>query len=500
MKFARTLKISTSLYLLFGIAAILLSAQALSGVFSAVQQQRQAVRAEALAAANRDLFLALQVIRQERGPVRVALGARDAADPQFLVDLPRLRARAQPALEALLAACSRVDCAAGDQLAAIRGATQQVVALRTEVDAAMRVPLAARPAGIAKQWNDASTALVDDLENLSRSLTGKLRMLDPIVAELIAIKEASYVVRDAAGLERNDIQLAMAAQSIAPDVMGRMMNMRGKVDAGWRLLSDLIGRPGVPATILAAVKAADAGYFGSFVKQRTAIEQALAKGAKSPLTDTELVRDSNTALDIIVAIPMAALDAVVEHVNARARRAATDVLLQSALLIVSLGVAVLGFGVAWRRVARPINVISSAMNQVAEGDLAVEVPFRERGDEVGRLARALEVFKHNAVVKRQIETEQAAERQQKEQHAQHLAALTRDFGSQVAELVQSLSMRASEMETTAQSLSATAEQASRQATAVAAASEQTSTNVQTVASATEELSASRDEIGRQIEQ
>ncbi|MDB5406641.1 MAG: chemotaxis protein [Rhodospirillales bacterium] len=500
MRFPRNLKISTSLYVLFGISAVLLSGQALRPATEAVDKKRQATQVEAIAAANRVLFAALQGIRQERGPTRGALEAKGAADPQFVASLPPLRALAAPAVTALLVHCARIDCGAVDEADAIRTRMQNLTTIRTEVDAALRVPLAERRAGIAKDWNDISTGLVDELERVSQVLTDKIRMVDPAIAELMGIKEASYVVRDAAGLERNFLQASIAAKEITPNLRVKMAGLRGEADAGWRLLQKLIGRSGVPETIRATVKASKDGYFGDFVKQRTAIEEALMDGTTPPLSEADFVKASNGALDLLVATPNAALDAAVAYARKQSAEAQTNLLIQGSLLLVSVAVAALGVAVAWRRIARPIDVITAAMRRVADGDHGTEVPFRERGDEIGNLAEALMVFKENAIAKEQFEIEQATERQRKEQRAQGLEEVTRRFEAQVGELVQSLSSAAQEMEGTARSMMATAEESSRQATAVASASEQTSANVQTVATATEELSCASQEIGRQIAQ
>src|SRR5215471_9309006 len=68
----RTLNISTSLYALFGMAALVMSSQAVVGVLHAWTQVSEGARVEQLAAANQQLFAALQYVRQERGPTRVA--------------------------------------------------------------------------------------------------------------------------------------------------------------------------------------------------------------------------------------------------------------------------------------------------------------------------------------------------------------------------------------------------------------------------------------------
>jgi methyl-accepting chemotaxis protein len=498
VRWTRNLKISTSLYVLFGLSALLLGGQAVSSAIGAVVQVRQAARAQGLAAANRSLFVALQAVRQERGPTRSALGAGPPADPAFVASLPSLRAKAQPALDGFLAACARIACGAQGDLTALEGAMRAVAGIRPQVDTALGQPLAARPEGIDKRWNDTASGLVDDLERLSQSLTDEIRGLDPVLAELVAIKEASYVVRDAAGLERNDIQAAMAARAITPEVLVRMARLRGKVDAGWQLLQGLVGRSDVPAMVLTAVKSAQSAYFGGFIAQRTAIEQAAAKGAEPPLSIPAFVSASNAALDVLVAIPMAALDAIADHAAAQSRRARGILALQTGMLAISLGVGALGFGVAWRRVVRPIAVISVAMGRVAGGDLATAVPFLDRGDEVGDLAQALGVFARNAHAKQRLEAEQQAEHQAAERRAVRLEDLARGFEGQVGALLGALSVEATAMEATARSLGATAEQSNRQTSAAAAVTEQMSANVRAVAAAAEALSASSGEIGRQV--
>jgi class 3 adenylate cyclase/HAMP domain-containing protein len=49
------------------------------------------------------------------------------------------------------------------------------------------------------------------------------------------------------------------------------------------------------------------------------------------------------------------------------------------------------------RIIRPLENMTSAMTDLAGGDTTVEVPYRERTDEMGRMARALGVFRDTAV-------------------------------------------------------------------------------------------------------
>jgi len=170
------------------------------------------------------------------------------------------------------------------------------------------------------------------------------------------------------------------------------------------------------------------------------------------------------------------------------------------LLIMALGAAVAVFGAVTiiRSVLRPLGTMTDAMKALAGGDATAEVPARDREDEIGHMAEAVQVFKDNMIRNRELEVEQKASQEQRERRQQSIAKLIGEFEAVTTKVVQAVSSAASDMQSSASSLSASAEQGARQASAVAAASEETSTNVQTVASATEELSASVKEIGRQV--
>jgi methyl-accepting chemotaxis protein len=151
-------------------------------------------------------------------------------------------------------------------------------------------------------------------------------------------------------------------------------------------------------------------------------------------------------------------------------------------------------------ITRPLGGMTTAMGQLANGDLTVNVTGTERKDEVGTLARALQVFKDNAVEARRLAAEQAAEDEAKMRRAQVLDQLTKDFERNVSAMTQGLASAATEMEATAQTMTSIADQTNNQTVSAASAAEQTSANVQTVAAATEELSISIREIASQVSQ
>jgi methyl-accepting chemotaxis protein len=151
-------------------------------------------------------------------------------------------------------------------------------------------------------------------------------------------------------------------------------------------------------------------------------------------------------------------------------------------------------------IAQPISAMTEAMRRLAEGDHAIEIPARDRGDEIGEMAKAVQVFKDNAIRSERMASERRAEQAAREERTHRIESLTRDFDQAIGSVLDMVSQAAGQMENTAQAMTSNADRSNQQASTVAAATEEASTSVQTVASAAEELSASITEIGRQVEQ
>jgi len=122
----------------------------------------------------------------------------------------------------------------------------------------------------------------------------------------------------------------------------------------------------------------------------------------------------------------------------------------------------------------------------------------DRQDEVGAMARTVEVFKRNAIEAERLTAEQAKEQAAKEHRTATVNSLIRSFEMNVVHVLDTMTKAADELNNTAQSMAAVAEQTNRQSSAAVAAAEETSANVQTVASATEEMSASLRDIALQV--
>ncbi|WEK04437.1 MAG: methyl-accepting chemotaxis protein [Candidatus Devosia phytovorans] len=80
----------------------------------------------------------------------------------------------------------------------------------------------------------------------------------------------------------------------------------------------------------------------------------------------------------------------------------------------------------------PVPRLAKTMKQVADGDYELEVPFTRRGNEVGEMARAVEVFRENGLkISQMTEEERAAAQRRRIERTDMMVALQAAFGEVV---------------------------------------------------------------------
>ncbi|HLO78375.1 MAG TPA: cache domain-containing protein [Magnetospirillum sp.] len=326
------------------------------------------------------------------------------------------------------------------------------------------------------------------------------------------VVEANRDAKPVMGLE-NGVG-GMGIRSVMPiRVDGRHM---GTVEFGMNFgqaLADTFKRQFGVEVALHAAKAAV--QQGGGVKEEF---KTLASTAKEPLFTQAEWREALAGRQIIKraernGIPVTAIAApvpdyagkpaaVVELVMDSSEYAAQYQSTRATALAVMGGVLVAGLVVALllaRGVAQPLEAITQVMRRLAGGELAVDVPSTGRSDEVGEMARAVAVFKAQALENKALHDEQEAMRMGAENERKAAMGRAADnLQSSLGGVADVVERASAGMLSTAEALNAMVDQARGGAAAVAGAAEETSANVGTVAAATEQLSSSIGEIARQM--
>ena len=171
---------------------------------------------------------------------------------------------------------------------------------------------------------------------------------------------------------------------------------------------------------------------------------------------------------------------------------------QQTVILTAAGAVFLGGILAWligASVSGPIRGMTDRMQSLAAGELDEAIPGGLSRDEIGRMARAVEVFRENALAVRRMERDAATQHEAAEANrTRMMAELAGRFEQGMQGVIAGVGGRADEMGRSAHELARVAERGRGLAEAVATRAEQASVNVQTVASATQELAASIREI------
>ena len=496
------MKIGTLLRVLFSLMFFLVMGLLLQPIWGDLRQRTESEMIVRHARAARVIFAALQNIRTERGPTRTTLEAKDPAFAGLMTIMGALRAKSQPALLAVLQECAAIDCVGGKSeiFAGLRGSIDKLVAIRKDVDAALPVAFKERRPHIASDFDTAIVDVIGRLETMSKVVGEKVRMADAETAELIEIKELTWLARNGVGLERSVLIEGLNAKALSPAIRKKVDELRARAEITWMMVRELTVRPGVPAEVVDAVKAAHAEAFGAYEQLRDGVYIALTTGQVPAVSSEELIERSNGALDLLVEVSNAAMVAAERQAMRKEVNANRSLFLHSSLLALGCLVGLAGFWVVQRRVTRPIGAITQIMRRLAMGEVAVEVPGAARQDEVGEMANALQVFKENALERQRVAKEHsdAVERAAADRRLE-MHELADHFEAAIGHIVEIVSSSATELEATAGTLTSTAETTGQLAGRVATSSQQVFSHVRSVATAAEEMTSSVTEISRQVE-
>ncbi|MBO6551172.1 MAG: Cache 3/Cache 2 fusion domain-containing protein, partial [Rhizobiales bacterium] len=150
------------------------------------------------------------------------------------------------------------------------------------------------------------------------------------------------------------------------------------------------------------------------------------------------------------------------------------------------------------RMMSPISKIADITRSIASDDLAVDVPYVDRSNEIGRMAQSVEVLKKRSQERLSLTAEQDQRNQNRDERQKRFQVLADDFRQTVLGLIESVSDKARTMEDTAHSLSKVTIESSEKANETTEASQRATENVESVAGAAEELSSSIANIRDQV--
>ena len=496
------LSIRTILGLLIGAMALLLIALSLGALLEATHRFTDARRIAPVALGSQQLFASLVSAKVERGTLALVLGADAAVDAVGETRIADNRRVAEKSYADAMVRLGAIDLPGLSRIIeTLRATHDALAAARPRADAASRQAKAARDAGTVQEVLKAYQSSLDAIIAAGEFVEASSKLVDPVIDQLLSAKQAAWAMRTYAGSAIFRVENAVASGKSwsTADIVG-VAEDHGRAAFAWATLDDVAARADSPKSLVEAIGKIRRDYLGYANGDLKTYVDTLTLGKQLDMSLHEVQGRDAAAMAPIVDTANVALNLMVARADDQTSLARSSLLLNGAMMLAAVGFTIAGFLIANRRVSRPIQMMTGAMRRLAERDMTVMIPGSGRGDEIGAMAAAVQVFKDNMIEADRLAEAQRAEQTQKEARSTHIERLNTDFDSSARDALASLANAATELRTTAGGMSNNSDVASKQAGAVAAASDQTSANVQTVAAATEQLSASIQEISRQIAQ
>lgn len=242
--------------------------------------------------------------------------------------------------------------------------------------------------------------------------------------------------------------------------------------------------------------------FGKIKKSEesyTTYSKRIAAEAKDPARAMTMLPEFDKVFDVLEEDQKQASDMLMSWSKSLDSTDHIYSLLDKVILVIMLLCAV-GLPIfAAQAIFKPLQSMMQAMRQLADGNTATEVPYTDRVDEIGDMAKSVQVFKENAIKVSQLAEEQKKQEEKarvdKQKAMQDLAS---SFEANVKNVVDMVASAATQMDATSRSVANIAENSQSKLSALSGQIDSATRNVQTVASATSQLSAAVNEINKQV--
>jgi methyl-accepting chemotaxis protein len=341
-------------------------------------------------------------------------------------------------------------------------------------------------------------ALNTRIGGVSNMLERSLFATDAEIGNIASVAQLTLTLRDYIGrLATVYTEVVTGGKPFTPAQTHTEDLLQGSVDQSWSRLRDVAGSDGSAPPLRAAIGDAEENFF----KPWRAIRERIGKGSDAGHYDfdgAEWRRQSQPLMKHVMKVRDVAIEEGLKAADEKSSAAAVNLALIGGLL---LGAAALMVAVAvsiGRRVTRPLTSLTGVIGELAAGARDFTVPDAARSDEMGALAKAIDVLRGNAVAADRMAAEQAEANRDKEANRVRVEMATGTFVGSIDGVVHSVSASAETVRNEIATVASSAGVVADQSRLVTAAAGQATANVQTVAAAAEELSGSIQEISRRV--
>ena len=500
-----------------------------------VNTQRNSTQLSELAQLDARLFDALLGMRGERGAISSAIKLEPADTLSSLVNLEEGRKSVDPAFTAVKGLVDGIG--SGDLKTAISPVLDsytQWISYRPQIDSALKQPVANRDANLGKQVLALADKILADLETASNTVETTINTREPGMMMFTQLRALAWSTRTNGGSANSTLVGAIIAKEpLSAAKLAELAVQDAKVNFAWGVITQIVKSPSTPAQIVKLHETAQITYFGGpYAEQRVTAIKAFQSGQPIDMAVDAWRKPAAPAQASLADIASASLAQMTAITAEKVASAAQSIIIYSfaTLLVVALSIA--GIMMVIFRIANPIATLTTVMRKLAGGDLSVNISGAKRTDEIGEMARAVEVFKEAAIHNKNLEAEaeqsrlaseaervsiqQRAEREAEERLTQATSGLANglqrlasgdmmceideEFTEQFESLRHDFNSSVHQLRTALESVSHTAKSVRTGSGEISTASDQLSKRTEQQAASLEETAAALEEVTTNVRQ
>jgi methyl-accepting chemotaxis protein len=422
------------------------------------------------------------------------------ADAAATSELAHRRTASGDALATAIAAAERAGAPGAAPAASLRRLAEALGGLRAKAARELEHPKAQRDAdrvqAVADGFDDGPRRIDQALAPIERALGA----LDGSAANAIWMAHRASDLRELAGRRARLYLSAIAVREPLEDVqLERLAELAGRIDQTWQQVRAAIALAGDPPRLADALALADRRFRRDADALHQPLEAAARGGGVYPLTVEHYLEQVTPLIQSVLAIRDAGVTAALDHAAAMRTAALGSLLLALGLVLLVIAVVAAVAALFGRRVVNPIAALTATVSRLAGGELALAVPGRDRHDEIGRMAQAIEMLRVNSIKAAELAEAVAVQREAAAQRARHIEQITGSFDQDSGALIKSVLVATRAVGLEAGRTAGIARTIAEQSDSVARISAEASTDVRTVATAADALAESVQQIAGRVE-
>ncbi|EUB97410.1 methyl-accepting chemotaxis sensory transducer [Rhizobium sp. CF080] len=373
-----------------------------------IERYQNSTRLSELAQLDEALFNALIGMRGERGGISSAIKLEPAEVASSRQNMDTGRASMDKAFSAVKAVAAEVEPASlRNAISPVLNSYTQWTGYRANIDTALTQAVKDRDPALGKSVLALADTMLADLEKAANQVEATINARGPGMIMLTQIRSLAWTARTQLGTANSTfVNALIAKQPLAADKLTEIAVQDARVATAWDVITQLSTAETTPEKIKTLYRTAQTTYFaGPYADQRNGALKAFQAGKAFDMAVDDWRKPAAPAQASIADMASASLEEMTRMTAEEVASATQSITIYSVATVISFALSLLGIYTVIVRIANPISRLTGVMRTLAGGDLSVEIPGAARTDEIGDMARAVEIFREAAQQNRQLEAD-----------------------------------------------------------------------------------------------